>query len=581
MSTSLNTSNYTFTPAPCFPTIEQAVKNDARPEPGPSYSRDLLNETAPKFEELSDADLDKQLSLKNRELKKNSHDLFIEAVPKLEELSDEDLDKLLALKNKELKELIEQNRNIPVPTPSFLYSDMNPIFNSGKEFFLNSNKEKAFLKDEDVVASNSAWPNTLNCSMDELGAMQAKARQTWGNFAENPLPTRQSSYPNELFPVNDGKEEKEQEELRQIPFCLPPTLDDQDLYPDIEERISKLEQELAKLHSRVELENKLDQLARVYSLILDGYPNLHPHIRSSSSENQFIPMQNDIIDFLAQNLDDLDDSEKEILDQFVKKIILAIQYEHPYLPEQAAQEIYDLIANLNHNESLILEGLTDGHKFLYRIKKEEENYLFTIINTGQDENIRRFTTYRNHSIDHSLFRPFGPHKNEKYSDKAYLCSLEALNPEFLEMILSEQNRSLKMPQLIQKIDSSLTNFGGKTTHGRSHHSQGRPSCSFKCVTSALKTELIDQLGQERGSALYARFKAFRTKKIIDELAGFEKAIGPDFLKEAYQVSTDEDLHAMQLERDTTIKEVYEKRLQKACKLSASSSQDIAHVIQED
>jgi len=322
---------------------------------------------------------------------------------------------------------------------------------------------------------------------------------------------------------------------------------------------------MKQLAKQRESRTKLNRLARVYSLILDAYSDLHRQIRSSTSENQLVAMHDDIHHFLNEKGEQLDNLTKEQFVQFASKMILADHYwlNAKNSTEKTAEEIHNQITSLGQNESLILKGVANEHTFLYRIKKEGEGYAFTIINTGDDEDIIPQSGYRNYSKNWAINRPFDQHKLFRYSDKAYRCSLDALNPEFLAAILPSNAKTLEMPELIKKISHSMKSFNGRTVHGRPHHKQGRPSCSFKCVTSCLKGELIDQLGQEKGNALYAQFKVFRTQKIIDELAQFESEVGPAFLQEAYGVSSHEELQQKLQERDDAIQTVYQKRLGKA------------------
>ena len=142
-------------------------------------------------------------------------------------------------------------------------------------------------------------------------------------------------------------------------------------------------------------------------------------------------------------------------------------------------------------------------------------YLFTIINTGLDE---EHGLLRGQEVDS---KPrWLPHKQILYRDKSYLCDLEALNKPFLASILPARTCNTVTQEVLQEIDASMMRHStAQQRLGRLHHAQGRGSCSVKCIT----TEIQDPA-----------FKAFRTQKIIDDLTKLEKTIDRDILEDIYK-----------------------------------------------
>ena len=310
--------------------------------------------------------------------------------------------------------------------------------------------------------------------------------------------------------------------------------------------------------------------------MLNQYPDLHEEIDGGLAIREYKSMHADLNAFVKDN-SRLTSSEKSKLKNMAQKLLevdlltdgdrnaiargeeekntqATIYEEVGDNSADMARKIHARIASLQEGECLLFRGCAKGHSFLYEVRKEGDDYRFTIINTGRDE---EGGMHRNR-IDEAKPGRY------TYAHKAYQCSLEALSEEFLQSLLPHEATNKVMPVLLQSIETQLKAKGARDALGRQHHPQERGNCVFKSVSSWLKGEMIHEFGEERGAAIYEEFKASRTKKMIKQLREMEKGMSKQEIAAFYNISVQssswqDDLADARSERDSTAQEVYKKR----------------------
>lgn len=317
------------------------------------------------------------------------------------------------------------------------------------------------------------------------------------------------------------------------------------------------------LEKELEMQTKLQTVNRFYGVVLDSRTDLHPDSKwlpGGWSDCENLIMKKEIEEFIEQNRQRLPQEEIKHLEACANSLENATQLERDQRvkPQETAEKVRKQIEQLKDGEALLLSGGTKRHAIVYEVRRKNEDYIFTIINTGDDEIGKE---QRNGQLD-PMPREHGEHKQLRYAHKAYLCSLSALDIEFIEQILPIQSDKLIAADHYQNVSQMMARRNASPIYGRLHHLQGGNSCALKSISSWLKGDLMIQFGDERGKALHAQFQVFRAEKRIAEMKEFEKE-NSELVGQIYSAISTEDLQQKIEIRDLAVQQVLEKRRRKA------------------
>ena len=339
-----------------------------------------------------------------------------------------------------------------------------------------------------------------------------------------------------------------------------------------------------------------------HMLVLDSYPHLLPHRHSTRLDfynlgvgKTLVPakeMSDSIAEMLTTKSHCLSQDQIACLQQCISilketeslknRIVINWSGSSEETYDEILSEIVDKIANLNNGSSLLLPGSSLKHGFLYEIRKKEESYILTIINTGNDDfSIKDegqsivFSFNRDVLTDKdrtrfmmtrfmmdNLPRTFDGHKKFWYAHKTYRCSKDALNKEFFSNILSKEANSKETSILLEQIHQSMISSGATEGHGRFHHRQGGPTCFYKSYSSWLKGELLYQLGKISRDYVYSLYKAHLTDNALNLIKVFERSARFDDLKDIFDCMTDQECREKLVEKKIAQEAVRKKRMQK-------------------
>lgn len=324
--------------------------------------------------------------------------------------------------------------------------------------------------------------------------------------------------------------------------------------------------EIEILEKELEIQTKLQTVNRFYGVVLDSRTDLHPDSKwlpGGWTDCENLIMKREIEEFIEQDRHRLTQEEIKHLEGCSKSLENAAQLEREQRvkPQETAEKIRKQIEQLKDGEALFLSGGTKRHAIVYEVRRKNEDYIFTIINTGDDEIGKE---QRNGQWD-PMPREHGQHKQLRYAHKAYLCSLSALDMEFIEQILPIQSDKFIAADHYQNMSRMMALRNAWPIYGRLHHQQGGQSCALKSISSWLKGDLVIQFGDERGKALHAQFQVFRAEKRIAEMKEFEKE-NPELVRQIYSAISTEDLQQKIGIRDLAVQHVLEKRSTKASHL---------------
>jgi hypothetical protein len=116
---------------------------------------------------------------------------------------------------------------------------------------------------------------------------------------------------------------------------------------------------------------------------------------------------------------------------------------------------------------------------------------------------------------------------------------------------------------LSDIDKALAARGAKSCDGRIHHPQLRGNCAFKCLNRYVFGNLIDILGKEKGTALYKKFKVFRTEQKWHAVQKLINKLDKTLLKIYFEVDTDQELNDHLVAMSKAYSEVLQRRKRKA------------------
>lgn len=321
--------------------------------------------------------------------------------------------------------------------------------------------------------------------------------------------------------------------------------------------------EIEILEKKLEIQTKLQTINRFYGVVLDSRTDLHPDSKwlpGGWSDCENLIMKREIEEFIKQNRNRFTQKEITHLEACSKSLENATQLERDQRvkPQETAEKVRKQIEQLKDGEALLLSGGTKRHAIVYEVRRKNEDYIFTIINTGDDEIGKE---QRNGQLD-PMPREHGEHKQLRYAHKAYLCSLSALDIEFIEQILPIQSDKLIAADHYQNISQMMARRNALPIYGRLHHQQGGNSCALKSISSWLKGDLMIQFGDEKGKALHSQFQVFRAEKRIAEMKEFEKE-NSELVRQIYSAASTEELQQKIEMRELAVQQVLEKRRRKA------------------
>ena len=199
------------------------------------------------------------------------------------------------------------------------------------------------------------------------------------------------------------------------------------------------------------------------------------------------------------------------------------------------------IENLSVGESCFFAGGGKNHAFVYEVVKlDDTHYSFTVINTGEDESKSRISKKRNRS---ALYKARHDISSSAYEHLSYKMPLSALSPQFLKSISLSTTTNTPTPQVIGQISNHLDHQKDVVRQrGRLHQPQNSTNCTAKSLMSLLHGDLMRNLGETEGKALFLQIKKFRGQRNYHALIELLDATPSAALMEIYEeVSTDQEL----------------------------------------
>lgn len=289
------------------------------------------------------------------------------------------------------------------------------------------------------------------------------------------------------------------------------------------------------------LENRVASIfypsfSHFYSTTFDAFPDFHEQFHGSSLGDELYLMHSDIESFLEQKREDLSEEQIQTLDTASSHFLLGSEIDRLQTksPEEAREFFKglaeDVIPNLKIGEQIIIPGSSKRHAILYQITRvDEENYIFMIINTGDDER----KLYTRKSIWTKIWENISG-TSPRYAHKGYQVKIDVFTPEFLQKIAYSEVKDIPAPDLIGWFDQIFIKEGnGVEVWGRLHHPQERGNCAPKSVASCFKGICIERHGEVEGNALYYSVKSHRAQKKMGVIQKLEGAADEKTLKRLY------------------------------------------------
>jgi hypothetical protein len=289
-----------------------------------------------------------------------------------------------------------------------------------------------------------------------------------------------------------------------------------------------------------------------YSLVLNSRPDLDPHFEGADFYDAIPTIKKDL-ELFSHTL--ATEEERNALKKCCTSLKRAQEIHQAENDDEfeLATTMKREISTMPVGSSYVIPGGIGGHSILYEIiRMTQDKYCFTIINTGQDEPWKKRLKHKGRSMGEYL-----------YSDKAYIVEKSKLDNDFLQSILRSSTYNDTMLKLLSDIDKALIARGAQSCDGRIHHPQQRGNCTFKCLNRYVFGNLIDILGKEKGTALYRKFKVFRTEQKWHAIKKLINKLDKTLLKIYFEVDTDQELNDHLVAMSKAYSKVLQKRKRKA------------------